>query len=98
MTRPLSATEVFVLIATIFSACANQQYPTGNANTVAVAPTPDKAAIEAQLKALEYDWPRIVKERDGAAVRKLEADDVMLVYPDGTDGNKEADIKDIEAG
>ena len=98
MTRSLSATVVFVLITTIFSACANQQNPTGNANTVGAAPTPDKAAIEAQLKALEYDWPRIVKERDGAAVRKLEADDVMLVYPDGGDGNKETDIKDIEAG
>jgi len=47
---------------------------------------------------VEYDWPRIVKERDGAAVRKLESDDIILVYPDGADGNKEADIKDIEAG
>lgn len=97
--------SLFALIlfssAFAFSACANQQSSNANANPSAVAsaePTPDKAAIEAQLKALEYDWPRIVKERDGAAVRKLEADDVMLVYPDGSDGTKEDDIRDIEAG
>src|SRR3954463_6776287 len=47
---------------------------------------------------MEYDWPRIIKERDGVAVRKLEADDIMLVYPDGSDGTKEDDIKDVEAG
>ena len=104
MTKSLYATTLFVLITAVaatFSGCANQQNSNGNANPSAVAsaePTPDKAAIEAQLKALEYDWPRIVKERDGAAVRRVESDDIMLVYPDGADGNKEADIKDIEAG
>lgn len=100
MTKSLYAITLFVLIAAAFSGCANQQNSNSNANPsgVAAEPTPDKAAIEAQLRALEYDWPRIVKERDGAAVRKLESDDIMLVYPDGADGNKEADIKDIEAG
>jgi len=104
MTKSLYATTLFVLITAVaatFSGCANQQNSNGNATPSAVAsaePTPDKAAIEAQLKALEYDWPRIVKERDGAAVRRVESDDIMLVYPDGADGNKEADIKDIEAG
>src|SRR6185295_10685902 len=79
--------------------CTNRQNSTGNGNsTVTSEPTPDKAAIEAQLKALEYDWPRILKERDGAAVRKLGADDIIILSPDGSDGSKEGDIKDIEAG
>jgi len=60
--------------------------------------TPDNAAIEAELTKIEHDWPRILKERDGAAVRKLEADDILLVYPDGSDGNREEDVKDIESG
>jgi len=104
MRKSLSATTILLLLAaatTTLSSCATQPNSNGNANASGVAgaePTPDKAAIEAQLKALEHDWPRIVKERDGAAVRKLEADDVMLVYPDGSDGTKEGDIKDIEAG
>jgi len=100
MRKPLSATTLFALIPIIALAlfgCTNRQ--SSNVNAVASAePTPDKAAIEAQLKALEYDWPRILKERDGAAVRKLEADDIIILSPDGSDGSKEGDIKDIEAG
>lgn len=89
---------LIVSVALLGFGCASQQNA-NNTNATAVAePTPDKPAIEAQLKALEYDWPRIVKERDGAAVQKLEADDIMLVYPDGSEGSKEQDIKDIESG
>jgi len=74
--------------------------PNNNAN-IAVAtpePTPDRAAIETELTRIENDWPRIIKERDGATVRRIEADDVVIIYPDGTVGNKEQDAKDIEAG
>jgi|ERR1041385_3418987 hypothetical protein len=96
-----SVTILFVLVSTALavSACSNQSKSTGNANTgVSAEPTPDKPAIEAQLKALEYDWPRILKERDGATVRKLEADDIMILSPDGSDGTKDGDIQDIESG
>src|SRR4051812_41024367 len=102
MRNSVSATilSVFVLAAlAAFSACSNQSNSNGKANVgVNAEPSPDKAAIEAQLKALEYDWPRILKERDGAAVRNMEADDIMILSPDGSDGTKEGDIKDIEAG
>ena len=79
--------------------------PSGNTNTTTTTtvtatpePTPDTNAIVAEITKLENDWPRIIRERDTAAVRRLEADDVMLVYPDGSAGNKDQDIKDIEAG
>ena len=75
--------------------------PSANTNPVSVAtpePTPDKAAIEAELIKIESDWPRIIKEHDGAAVRRLEADDIVIIYPDGNVGTKEQDAKDIEAG
>jgi ketosteroid isomerase-like protein len=85
------------MAVTIFG-CTNRQNSNGNQSAVASEPTPDKPAIEAQLKALEYDWPRIFKERDSAAVRKLEADDIMILSPDGSDGSKEGDIRDIESG
>ena len=101
MRKHLSAITFFFLIPLAFSGCANQPNPNANGNPSAVAsaePAPDKAAIEAQLKALEYDWPRIWKERDGAAVRKLEADDIIILSPDGSEGSKEGDIKDIESG
>jgi len=75
----------------------NNTAPT-NANMAVPEATPDKAAIEAELTKIENDWPRIIKERDGAAIRRVEADDVFLVYPDGQTGGKEQDIKDIESG
>ncbi|MFN2577949.1 MAG: nuclear transport factor 2 family protein [Pyrinomonadaceae bacterium] len=88
-------------VAAVYSGCTNQQNSNSNANAVAVAsaePTPDKAAIETELTRIENDWPRIHKERDAAAIRKLEADDIILVYPDGVIGSKDQDIKDIESG
>src|SRR5258707_11146604 len=79
--------------------CASPQNT--NTNTVSMAtpePTPDRAAIEAELTKIENDWPRIIKEHDAAAVRKMEADDAFFVYPDGSVGDKAEDIKDMESG
>ena len=103
MKRHVTFTIVFVAfgaLITLYFGCASQPTTT-NTNSVALAspePTPDKAAIEADLTRIEMDWPRIIKEKDAAAVRKVEADDVVLVYPDGQIGNKDRDIKDIEGG
>ena len=103
MKRHVTFTVVFVVfgaLITLYFGCTSQPTTT-NTNSVALAspePTPDKAAIEADLTRIEMDWPRIIKEKDAAAVRKIEADDVVLVYPDGSIGNKDRDIKDIEGG
>ncbi|MDQ2922621.1 MAG: nuclear transport factor 2 family protein, partial [Acidobacteriota bacterium] len=44
------------------------------------------------------DWPRVIKEKDAEAVRRVEAEDVVVVYPDGGLGDKTQDVKDIETG
>lgn len=69
-----------------------------NANMAAPEATPDKAAIGAELTKIENDWPRIIKEHDAAAIRRIEADDAVFIYPDGSLGDKAQDIKDMEAG
>ncbi len=100
MKRHFSIALVLLVIAGLVSLAGCATAPNNNAN-IAVAtpePTPDKAAIETELTRIENDWPRIIKERDGATVRRIEADDVVIIYPDGTIGNKEQDAKDIEAG
>jgi hypothetical protein len=100
MKRHFSIALVLLVIAGLTSLAGCATAPNNNAN-IAVAtpePTPDKAAIETELTRIENDWPRIIKERDGATVRRNEADDVVIIYPDGTVGNKEQDAKDIEAG
>src|SRR2546422_4871723 len=77
--------------------CANPQptNPSTNANMAVAEATPDKAAIEAELTRIENDWPRIIKEHDAAAVRRMEADDAVFIYPDGSLVGKDQDIKDI---
>ena len=69
--------------------------------SMAPASTPetvDTAAIEAELLRIENDWPRVMREKDAAAVRRVEADDIVLVYPDGKLGDKAQDLRDIESG
>jgi hypothetical protein len=91
------------LVAALFAfaqfGCAGPQ-PTSSTNTnMAIPePTPDKAAIETELKKIENDWPRIMKEHDASAVKRIEADDGVFVYPDGSIGDKAKDIKDTESG
>jgi hypothetical protein len=78
--------------------CAAPQNTNTNTSMATPEPTPDKAAIEASLIKIENDWPRIIKEHDAAAVRRIEADDAVFIYPDGSLGDKAQDIKDMEAG
>src|SRR5688500_16679803 len=94
-----------VLILTLVAIGTVSCTPSENTNTTTTtavtatpAPTPDTNAIVAEITKLENDWPRIIRERDAAALRRMEADDLIMVYPDGNSGNKEQDVKDIEAG
>jgi hypothetical protein len=91
------------LVAALFAfaqfGCAGPQpTPSTNANLAIPSPTPDKAAIETELKKIENDWPRIIKEHDAAMVKRIEADDAVFLYPDGSIGDKATDVKDMEAG
>jgi hypothetical protein len=91
------------LVAALFAfaqfGCAGPQ-PTVSTNTnMAIpAPTPDKAAIETELKRIENDWPRIMKEHDSSTIKRIEADDGVFIYPDGSIGDKAQDVKDMESG
>ena len=104
MRKYFAVTLFSLLIATVaavYFGCATPQNSNSNANAVAAPsaePTPDKPAIEAELTRIENDWPRIHKERDAATIRRLEADDIILVYPDGVVGSKDQDVKDIGSG
>ena len=91
------------IVAALFAfaqfGCAGPQPTTStNANLAIPSPTPDKAAIETELKKIENDWPRIMKEHDAGAVKRIEADDGVFIYPDGSIGDKAQDVKDMESG
>jgi len=70
---------------------------TENANAPKEKPI-DKAAIEKELLQLEHDWATASVTRNADAVRRVEADDIAVTYPDGTTGTKADDVKDIETG
>jgi len=78
--------------------CATRPANTGNSNMATPQATPDKNAISAEITKMEMDWSRIIKEHDAATVRRIEADDAVFVYPDGSTGGKDADVKDMESG
>jgi ketosteroid isomerase-like protein len=80
-----------------FGCASPQPAASTNANMATPVPTPDKAAIEAEIMKIENDWPRIIKEHDVATVKKIEADDAVFIYPDGSIGDKATDVKDMEA-
>lgn len=63
------------------------------------APEPvNTASIEAELKRIEAEWPKAYKAKDGAAVKAILADDVVLTYPDGTTGTKNDEVQLTETG
>lgn len=79
--------------------CANPPNPPStNANMATPEATPDAAEIEKELLRIENDWPRVIKERDGQAVRRVDADDVHLLNWDGSMSAKDDDAKFIESG
>lgn len=94
---------LFVAIVSIVVTAGCAQTSSNNVNTTSQAvatpePTPDKDAIVAEITRMENDWPRILREKDGAAVRRMEADDIILLNFYGMLGSKEQDVKDIETG
>lgn len=76
----------------------NRAAPDAAPTTTPGRETVDTAAIESELLRIENDWPRVLREKDVEAVKRVEADDAIFVYPDGTTGDAAQDIKDIESG
>ena len=67
-------------------------------NATAPTETIDNATIESEIMTIENDWPRVIRERDGAAARRVYAEDLILIYPNGSVGSREQDARDTEAG
>jgi ketosteroid isomerase-like protein len=87
------------LVALNLTGCQPAEGPTTNTAPPVVRETPpDVGAITTELMRIENDWPRVIKERDVEAIRKVEAEDYFGVVPDGSVSNKEMDIKDATAG
>ena len=60
--------------------------------------TYDAAAIEAEITKLEREWADSNKTHSSEAVKRILADNAVIVYPDGSTGSKDVEIKTIESG
>jgi len=56
----------------------------------------DPAAIQAEVLNVERDWVRAGETYDVEAIRRIVADDAVLVYPDGTPGTKADEVRIAE--
>ena len=99
----MKRTGLWTVLSLVFSLALLSGCQPATETTVAPAASPtvetvNTAAIETELLRIENDWPRLMKERDIEAIRRLEADEATFVYPDGSVGDKNTDIKDMETG
>src|SRR5215213_499427 len=97
-----NAVALFVALAVVVLAGCQPALDT-NRNLAAVSSAPakeafDPAAIEAELLKLEREWAAATNSHDAEGVRRIIADDVVMVYPDGTPGTKADEVRSIESG
>jgi len=73
--------------------------PTNRADAGATA-TPEKidtAANQAELIKLERDWADAVKNGDADTVRRVMADDIVIINPDGSTSTKAEEVEAVQA-
>ena len=71
--------------------------PTNRAETTATPQKIDAATIEAEVIKLEREWADAVKNGDADAARRVMADDIAIVNPDGSTSAKAEEVAAIQA-
>ena len=95
----VTCTTVFLVM--VQTACQRVAAPpTNRADSAATTPAPrkiDNAAIEAEVIKLEHEWADAVKNGDADAARRVMADDIAIVNPDGSTSAKAEEVEAIQA-
>jgi len=87
------------LVVLVFSGC--QPAADTNRNLAAASSTPakeafDPAAIEAEVLKLAREWMTASQTYDPEIIRRIVADDAVLVYPDGSTATKADELRLVE--
>lgn len=87
-----------VLMILVLAGCQPARDTNLNATATAspAKETFDPAAIQAEVLNVERDWVRAGETYDVEAIRRIVADDAVLVYPDGTPGTKADEVRIAE--
>lgn len=94
---------VFVLLALGLSGCQPAAAPETNRNSAAADTAPaketvDPTAVQEELVKMERDWAAAAESHNVEAVRRIVADDAVIVYPDGMAATKADEVRLIESG
>ena len=92
---------LIVVVVVVLNGC--QPALDTNRNIAAATSSPvkeafDPVAIEAEILKLEREWADSNKTHNSDAVKRLVADNAVIVYPDGTTANKADEVRAIESG
>jgi ketosteroid isomerase-like protein len=104
MMRTTQTVALYTIVLTAMLGLAGCQPAAPDTNRSAgpnASPTKEPfnpAAIEAEVLRLDREWANVIKTRDLDALRRIEADDIILTYADGTTGTKADEIRDVESG
>ena len=104
MSRNVLSAALSLLVSLVVLSFAGCQPAAPDTNREAArmataSPTPiNKSAIETELLQLEREWTASAQKHDAEAIKRIEADDIILTYPDGTTGTKTDDVRDAESG
>lgn len=95
-----AAPAMFCLLLVLSGCQQTVAPPTNRAETGATASPSEKvdaAAIEAELIKLEREWADAVKNGDADTARRVMADDIAVINPDGSTSAKAEEVQAIQA-
>ena len=91
-----------LIVAVVMALTGCQPALDTNRNNAIATATPakeayDAAAIEAEIIKLEREWADANKTHNSEAVKRILADNAVIVYPDGSTATKADEVKTIES-
>ena len=103
MNRSVVSVALVFVVSLMVLGLAGCQSPARDTNlnaTTSASPTReafDEAVIRTEVLRTSRDWMKAGETYDVEAMKRLVADDAVLVYPDGTSGTKADEIRIAEA-
>jgi len=97
----LTPALLIVAVVAVMNGCQPAVDTNRNAAIATASPAKEKfdpAAIEAEVLKLEREWADANKTHNAEAVKRLVADDAVIVYPDGSTASKADEVHTIESG
>lgn len=98
----VSVALVLAVLVFALAGCQQAAAPDTNRNATATAApvkaVEDPKAVEAELIKMEQEWAAAAESHNAEAVKRIVAEDAVIVYPDGAAATKADEVRAIESG